>query len=71
MTGVAYTAFSEWLNVYRLGSWAYTQAMPLLGGIGITPLLQWVIVPVAMTLLWRACGRAAGSSEQWRRGNGY
>jgi|SRR5215471_10297638 len=44
---VAYTIFSEWLNVEIRRSWAYTAAMPVLPwlGTGLTPLLQWVIVP--------------------------
>jgi hypothetical protein len=45
LAGVAYTAFSEWRNVYRLGAWTYTDAMPLVLGIGLAPLLQWVLVP--------------------------
>jgi hypothetical protein len=51
--GLGYTAFSEWYNVYRLGSWAYADAMPLVFGIGLTPLLQWLIVPVIMLVLIR------------------
>ncbi len=48
--GVACTIFSEWLNVEMLRSWAYTQAMPLLPpfGTGLSPLLQWVIIPPAV-----------------------
>lgn len=46
-TGVGYTAFSEWYNVYVLGSWAYASAMPVVlgSGIGLTPMAQWVVVP--------------------------
>ena len=45
--GVAYAILSEWLNVKIWRSWAYTSAMPLLPGTGtgLTPLLQWLIVP--------------------------
>ena len=43
--GLAYTAFSEWQNVYQAGSWSYASAMPLLFGIGLAPLLQWIVVP--------------------------
>jgi hypothetical protein len=46
--GVAYTAVSEWLNVSVLGSWAYAQAMPVVAGIGLSPLLQWVVVPLVV-----------------------
>jgi len=51
--GLGFTAWSEWVNVYVLGAWAYRSAMPTLGGIGLTPLLQWLIVPVAMILIVR------------------
>jgi hypothetical protein len=45
--GVAYTVFSEWLNVSLRGSWAYAPAMPVLPplGTGLAPLLQWVAIP--------------------------
>ncbi|MBN8507071.1 MAG: hypothetical protein J0L57_00510 [Burkholderiales bacterium] len=52
ISGVAYTAFSEWFNVYRLGSWAYAGAMPTLWGIGLAPLLQWLIVPTLTLRLY-------------------
>lgn len=55
--GLAFTAFSEWYNVYRAGNWAYTAAMPLVAGLGLAPLLQWLIVPVAMILIVRRLGR--------------
>ena len=46
--GVAYTIFSEWLNTALL-RWSYSDLMPLLkfasAGIGVAPLLQWVVVP--------------------------
>ena len=43
----AYTVFSEWLNVEIRRSWSYAASMPVLPllGTGLTPLLQWVIVP--------------------------
>lgn len=44
-TGIAITVLFEWLNVYVWQSWAYATAMPLVFGIGVGPLLQWVIVP--------------------------
>ncbi len=43
--GLGYTAVSEWWNVYQAGSWSYAPAMPLLFGIGLAPLLQWVVIP--------------------------
>ena len=45
--GTAYTIFSEWLNVEIRRTWSYTAAMPVVAflGTGLTPLLQWLIVP--------------------------
>jgi uncharacterized membrane protein YhaH (DUF805 family) len=43
--GGTYTAVSEHLNVHVLARWAYSQWMPVIGGIGLMPLLQWIVVP--------------------------
>jgi len=55
--GVAYTIFSEWLNVVVRGSWAYSGMMPvvtLLGlRIGLSPLAQWLAIPAASLVLAR------------------
>ncbi len=51
--GIGYTIYSEWLNTVMRQGWAYTSAMPRLPwiGTGLSPLLQWVVVPlVAMWL---------------------
>jgi hypothetical protein len=45
VAGVAYTVFSEWLNVSVRGSWEYAAAMPEVLGIGLSPLFQWLVVP--------------------------
>jgi hypothetical protein len=45
---MAFTAWSEWYNVYRAGNWGYTASMPMILGIGLTPLLQWLILPPLM-----------------------
>lgn len=59
-SGLAITvAFELW--ALQQGRWAYEPAMPLLFGVGLLPLLQWVIVPV-LTLVFvrnRASRRAA------------
>lgn len=52
-TGVIYTVFSEWLNVSVRGTWAYAPAMPTLFGIGLSPLVQWLVVPAGVLLLVR------------------
>jgi hypothetical protein len=45
--GVIYTTVSEWLNVEVWRSWSYASAMPAIPwlGTGLSPLLQWLIVP--------------------------
>ena len=65
VVGVSYTAFSEWLNVGVFGSWAYSRLMPVISvgdaRIGVSPLLQWSIVPPASFLFTRhyLLGRAS------------
>jgi hypothetical protein len=45
--GLAYTVFSEWLNTVVRQSWAYSGLMPTLPllGTGLSPFLQWLVVP--------------------------
>ncbi len=47
--GVLYTIFSEWLNIVIRKSWAYSDLMPVVPVIdtGLSPLLQWIVVPIA------------------------
>lgn len=53
LLGLGYTVFSEWLNTEVRASWAYREAMPRLPGLGtgLTPVLQWIVVP-AFSFLW-------------------
>lgn len=52
--GVTITVVLEGLNVYVWHRWTYAPAMPLVIGIGVSPLLQWVIVPpLALWLMQR------------------
>jgi hypothetical protein len=51
--GLAYTVFSEWYNVYRAGAWSYAASMPLVAGIGLAPLMQWIVVPILMIIVIR------------------
>jgi len=48
--GVLITAVIEWLATrgHWIGSWTYSAGMPVVPGVGIglSPLLQWVIVPL-------------------------
>jgi len=45
--GLVYTAFSEWMNTQVHGTWTYSELMPVLPwlGIGLTPMLQWLLLP--------------------------
>lgn len=58
--GVAYTFFSEWFNVYRVRSWSYADSMPTVLGIGVSPLLQWIVVPSLALWLLRSQVDPAG-----------
>jgi len=53
-----YTAFSEWLNAGLLRNWEYSKWMPVLTvdgvRIGLSPLLQWILLPPLALRLARA-----------------
>ena len=43
--GLAYTIFSEWLNIEVRQAWAYRDLMPVIPvlGAGVSPVLQWIV----------------------------
>jgi hypothetical protein len=43
--GVVITIVMEWLATRVLGRWTYAQAMPTIVGIGVAPLVQWIVLP--------------------------
>ena len=57
--GVAATIALKALNVYGLGRWAYGRLMPVVFGIGLAPVLQWLVLPPAT--LWLARRHLAGA----------
>lgn len=59
---LAYTVFSEWLNITVRGTWAYRDIMPTLPllGTGLTPLLQWAVLPL-LSFHW--AGRVARNTR--------
>jgi hypothetical protein len=62
LAGAAYTVFSEWNNTAILGSWAYSELMPMFKvagvDIGLSPLMQWLVLPpLALYLARRAVRR--------------
>lgn len=76
--GVAYTVFSEWLNVVVRGTWAYSDLMPVVPVIDtrLSPLLQWVAVPwlahPATVAFQRSAGAkwSAAASAGWKARSG-
>lgn len=58
--GLGWTLHSEWQNVYVAHTWAYAEAMPTIGDIGLLPILQWLILPAPTLLLvrWADAARA-------------
>jgi len=60
-SGIAYTIFSEWLNTKVRGSWAYTELMPVLPlfDVGLSPVAQWIVIPIAGFWLARRHGTTA------------
>lgn len=45
--GLAYTIFSEWLNIEVRQAWAYRDLMPVVPvlDVGLSPLAQWIVLP--------------------------
>lgn len=64
---MAFTAWSEWYNVYRVASWSYTASMPTIFGIGISPLSQWLILPPVMVVAYRKLGPMLFGRQSARR----
>jgi hypothetical protein len=50
LLGLGYTIYSEWHNTVVAHAWTYAPSMPTLLGIGLSPVAQWVVVPV--TTIW-------------------
>ncbi len=61
--GIAYTTYSEHVNVHLVERWAYSRWMPTIAGIGLIPLVQWVVVPILSALYVRKRNR-----QQRRKG---
>ena len=62
-TGVAYTVLSEWYNTTVLRAWAYSDLMPQVWGIGISPVAQWVFVPALSFAILKSARRSKTFSE--------
>jgi len=64
--GIAATVYLERMNTQVWKNWAYADAMPVVPWIdvGLTPLLQWVLLPPAVLALCSRRKPRSGSS--WR-----
>jgi len=51
--GLTYTVWSEIHNTRIVHAWEYAAAMPRIGGIGLTPLVQWLVIPPFLVVLLR------------------
>ncbi len=45
LSGFGYTVWSEWYNTQIAKTWEYAEAMPTVLEIGVSPLLQWLVIP--------------------------
>ena len=63
--GAGYTIYSEVTNVYIEKTWTYADVMPIVPivGIGLAPLLQWLIIPPLLLWLTRLTGQQARKSQ--------
>ena len=66
--GLAYTLFSEWLNIEVREAWAYSDLMPVIPIInaGLSPVLQWIVIPLAgfrFALASRARRQTTGTAD--------
>lgn len=48
--GLLITIVLELVSVHALGRWEYADGVPVVLGVGLPPLLQWIVLPPA--LLW-------------------
>lgn len=62
VVGVTITVVLEWLNTAVLDRWAYAQGMPIIAGVGLAPLLQWLLIPPLVLWLARRHLGMTGSS---------
>jgi hypothetical protein len=74
IVGLGYTVFSEWLNVVVRKSWTYSSLMPVISifglNLGLSPLLQWIVVPtLALYASCRVGAPALSGEETDRKGS--
>jgi len=52
-SGLFLTIIFEYVNVYVLHRWSYRSDIPTFMGIGVLPLLQWLVLPPIVFSLTR------------------
>lgn len=59
-TGLIIGVVVEWVAVHQLGRWAYAEAMPMLGGLGIgwVPVLQMLLLPLPIFFILAKTARS-------------
>lgn len=57
--GFGYTVWSEWFNTTVRQAWNYDPAMPQILGLGVSPLLQWLVVPSLLIFIMQSWARRA------------
>jgi len=62
VVGLVLSVGFELVSVYVLDRWVYEPSMPVFGGVGLTPLLQWVFLPPLG--LWLARRHVMGAPGQ-------
>lgn len=70
--GLFHTAFSEWVNTVALQSWKYSEAMPMVmfagTNLGMSPLVQWLLLPpLALWLARKQPGKLMRASQHPHR----
>lgn len=59
-SGLAVTIAIEWWAV-SIGRWRYAPGMATVAGVGVSPLLQWIVVPVVLIAVARVIARSSQS----------
>ncbi|MBI2367667.1 MAG: hypothetical protein HYV01_22060 [Deltaproteobacteria bacterium] len=62
-TGFLLAVLVEWVGVYVLGRWQYTETMPVVPGlgVGVVPIAQMVVLPPLIFRMAAALGMRRGS----------
>lgn len=50
--GLAYTIASELLHIRLFLSWGYAPEMPRIFGVGLAPILQWLLIPGVLLFIF-------------------